>query len=151
MKSLPEELAEEARQETVRIIKSTSTLKDNITKAERAALRTLKNNTDLTILPEDKGNATVILTLWTANRRSPPFLRLHHTEDWPGILLIRQKEKPHYCLKMPLSRKIYASNCSRPAPDTQGCMELRRYIKRGFLCDPLSGILALLPTNTPST
>ena len=35
--------------------------KDNITKAERAALRNLKNNTDLTILSADKGNATMIL------------------------------------------------------------------------------------------
>jgi hypothetical protein len=26
-------------------------------------------------------------------------LRINHIEDWPGILLIRQNEKPHYCLK----------------------------------------------------
>jgi len=32
-----------------------------MTTAEREALKTLKNNTDLTILPADKGNATVIL------------------------------------------------------------------------------------------
>jgi hypothetical protein len=50
----------EARHETVRIIKSASKPKDNLTRTERAALRTLKNNTDLTILPADKGNATVI-------------------------------------------------------------------------------------------
>ena len=48
------EMAEEARQETVRIIKNSSKPKNNITKAERAALVTLKNNTDLTILPADK-------------------------------------------------------------------------------------------------
>ena len=61
VKSLPVEMAEEARQETVRIIKSSSRPKDNITKAERTTLRNLKNNTDLTILPADKSNATVIL------------------------------------------------------------------------------------------
>ena len=61
VQSLPVEMAEEARQETVRIIKSSSRPKDNITKAERAALRTLKNNTDLTILLADKCSATVIL------------------------------------------------------------------------------------------
>ena len=49
------------RQETVRIIKTASRTRDNLTKTERAALRTLKNNTHLTILPTDKGNATVIL------------------------------------------------------------------------------------------
>ena len=61
MQSLPAEMAEEARQETVRIIKSSSRPRNNITTAEREALRTLKNNTDLTILLADKGNATVIL------------------------------------------------------------------------------------------
>ena len=61
VQSLPVEMEEEARQETVRIIKSSSRPKDNITKAERAALRNLKNNTDLTILSADKGNATMIL------------------------------------------------------------------------------------------
>jgi arginine repressor len=52
---------EEARQETVRIIKSSSRPRDNLTRAEKEALRTLKKNTDLTILQADKGNATVIL------------------------------------------------------------------------------------------
>ena len=59
--TLPVEKAEEARQETVRIIKTASRTRDNLTKTERAALRTLKNNTHLNILPADKGNATVIL------------------------------------------------------------------------------------------
>jgi len=54
-------LQEEARQETVRIMKSSSRPRDNLTGAEKEALRTLKKNTDLTILPADKGNATVIL------------------------------------------------------------------------------------------
>src|SRR5215469_1292483 len=61
VQSLPVESAEEARQETVRIIKSPSKPRDNLTRTERAALRNLKNNTELTILPADKGNATVIL------------------------------------------------------------------------------------------
>jgi hypothetical protein len=54
-------MAEEARQETVRIIKSLTKPRDNLSRTERAALKTLKNNTDLTILLADKGNATVIL------------------------------------------------------------------------------------------
>jgi hypothetical protein len=45
----------------VRIIKSSSRPRNKITKAEKEALRTLKNNTDVTILPADKDNATVIL------------------------------------------------------------------------------------------
>jgi hypothetical protein len=59
--TLPVEKAEEARQETVRIIKTASRTRDNLTMTKRAALKTLKNSTHLTILPADKGNATVIL------------------------------------------------------------------------------------------
>jgi hypothetical protein len=61
VQSLPVEMAEEASQETVRIIKSSSRPRINITRAESKALRTVKNNTDLTILLADKGNATVLL------------------------------------------------------------------------------------------
>ena len=59
---LPVESAEEVRQETIRIIKSASKPKNNLTRTERAALKNLKNNSELTILPADKGNATVILS-----------------------------------------------------------------------------------------
>ena len=52
--SLPVEMAEEARQETVRIIKSVPLPRDNLTKTARAALKTLKDNMNLTILPADK-------------------------------------------------------------------------------------------------
>ena len=61
VQSLPLEMAEEARQETMRIIKSSSRPRDNLTRAERKALRTLKKNTYLTILQADKGNATEVL------------------------------------------------------------------------------------------
>jgi hypothetical protein len=44
-----------------RIIKTSPKTRDNLTKTERTAFRTLKNYTHLTILPADKGNATVIL------------------------------------------------------------------------------------------
>ena len=61
VRSLPAEMAEEARQETVRIIKHATKPRDNLNRRERAALRSLKQNTELTILAADKGNATVIL------------------------------------------------------------------------------------------
>jgi hypothetical protein len=48
-------MAEEARQENVRIIKSSSKPRDNLTRAETKALRKLKKNTELTILPADIG------------------------------------------------------------------------------------------------
>ena len=61
IQSLPVDKAEEARQEAVRIIKTTTRNKDNLTKKERMALKGLGKNNHLTILPADKGNATVIL------------------------------------------------------------------------------------------
>jgi len=45
----------------VRIIKSFSRPRDNLTRAERETLNTLKKSTNLSILPTDKGNATMIL------------------------------------------------------------------------------------------
>jgi hypothetical protein len=56
--ALPEETAEEVRQEMVRILKGSHRPKDNLTGAERRAFRALKANEALTGLPADKGNAT---------------------------------------------------------------------------------------------
>jgi hypothetical protein len=69
MKTLPAEKAEDVRQETVRIIRDCSRPKDNLTGAERKALRALRKNTDPTILPADKGNATVVLNTVEYNRK----------------------------------------------------------------------------------
>jgi len=60
-KRLTTEQPEEARHESVRIIKTTTRTKNNLTKNERTVLTALKDNTHLTILPADKGNSTVIL------------------------------------------------------------------------------------------
>jgi hypothetical protein len=59
--ALPEETAEEIRQETVRILKGSRKPKDNLTGAERRAFRALKANAALTVLPADKGNVAVVL------------------------------------------------------------------------------------------
>ena len=58
--SLPVEMAEEARKRTMRIIKSSSRPRDNIRKTERSAFKRLKDNTNLTVLPADNENATVV-------------------------------------------------------------------------------------------
>jgi hypothetical protein len=59
--ALPEEAAAEVRQETVRILKASTKPKDNLSEAERRALRTLRTNADLTDLRTDKGNTAVVL------------------------------------------------------------------------------------------
>ncbi|XP_021913745.1 uncharacterized protein LOC110826920 [Zootermopsis nevadensis] len=50
------------RQESVRILRASKKPKDNLSGAERKALRALRNNADLTVLPADKGSATVVLS-----------------------------------------------------------------------------------------
>ena len=133
LQSLPVEMAEEARQETVRIIKSSSRPRNNITRAEKETLRTLKDNTDLTILPADKSNATVILNTAdykqkiTSLLEDPSYRRL--TRDPTDST----ERKTALLLKILLLQKIYANNCVRLAADPQDCRDFQRYIKREFL------------------
>jgi len=78
--SLPVEMAEEARQETVRITKKSSWPRDNLRTTERAALKTLIDNVNLTILPADKGNSTMVLNTSDYKRRFLPSWKTQHTE-----------------------------------------------------------------------
>lgn len=81
------EVAEEVRHETVRILKRYEKPTDNLTRAEKQALLSLRGNADLTILPADKGKVTVILntedyTRKTANLlEDPAYRRLDKQED----------------------------------------------------------------------
>ena len=52
-------MPEEARQENARIIISSKRPRGNLRNTEKAALKTLKDNTNLKILPTDKRNYTV--------------------------------------------------------------------------------------------
>ncbi|XP_046391493.1 uncharacterized protein LOC124159616 [Ischnura elegans] len=61
VRRLPEVTAVEIRSEVPMVLKRAIPPKSNISRKEREAIRTLRNNPDLTILPADKGNATVIL------------------------------------------------------------------------------------------
>jgi hypothetical protein len=73
--TLPEETAEEIRQETVRILKGSRQPKDNLTGAERRAFRCLKANDLLTVLPADKGNAAVVLGTLDYNKNIATLLQ----------------------------------------------------------------------------
>jgi hypothetical protein len=74
-RSLPVEAAEEVRQETVRILKVSNKPRDNLSGAERRALRSLRTNTDLTVIHADKGNATVVLDTMDYNEKISALLR----------------------------------------------------------------------------
>jgi hypothetical protein len=91
------------RQGTVRIMKSSSKPKDNLTWTNREALQNSKKNTDLTILPADKGNATVILNIADYKQKiislleDPSYRRLardptESTECWNHITA---EKNPH--------------------------------------------------------
>ena len=87
-------------------------------------------------------------TLWTTNRISPPFLRIHPIETWPRILLNRKSIKPHHYLINPLSHKIYANKCLRPDTDPPRLYGLPNIQKEGHLWAPFSAKLELLHTNS---
>jgi hypothetical protein len=72
--ALPEEAADEVRQETGRILKASRKPKDNLSGAERRAFRTLRTNADRTALSADKGNATVVLNTSDYTRKIAPLL-----------------------------------------------------------------------------
>nr|XP_023028782.1 uncharacterized protein LOC111516927 [Leptinotarsa decemlineata] len=60
---LPENLAEEARQDTATTLRRAKIPKSNDTPAETQSLKKLNNNLDIAVLPADKGNATVVLNI----------------------------------------------------------------------------------------
>nr|XP_022910917.1 uncharacterized protein LOC111421957 [Onthophagus taurus] len=53
--------AEEIRQEVARVLKSAKPPKSNLTVGEKKALRSIKEKSEIVVLPEDKGNATVVM------------------------------------------------------------------------------------------
>ena len=60
-KSLPTNQATQLRTEIVEAIKSSKVPKSNISKGEKMALRSLKQEDSIMILPADKGRATVVM------------------------------------------------------------------------------------------
>jgi hypothetical protein len=66
---LTEKAAEEFRQETVKILKASRKHKENLSGAKRKAIRTLRTNADLTVLPADKGKAAIVLNTSDCNRK----------------------------------------------------------------------------------
>ncbi|XP_046397683.1 uncharacterized protein LOC124164403 [Ischnura elegans] len=61
VRKLPNDAAEDIRAEISMTLKKAVPPKSNISFKERAALRSLRKNTAVTILPADKGNATVLM------------------------------------------------------------------------------------------
>ncbi|KAG8239957.1 hypothetical protein J437_LFUL019449, partial [Ladona fulva] len=58
---LPQDSAEEVRSKIALALKKTTPPKLNLSREEKTALKELRENLDIIILPADKGNATVLL------------------------------------------------------------------------------------------
>ena len=67
--NLREEERDQLRAEVCSALKSTSLPKSNISKEERAAIRSVGKDNTIIILPADKGKATVIMDIWKSTRR----------------------------------------------------------------------------------
>ena len=74
-KSLSTNEAAQLRTEIVGAIKSSKDTKSNISKAVKTALRSLKQENSITILPADKGRATVVMDKTEYEKKSQ-----HHVE-----------------------------------------------------------------------
>jgi len=75
------ETAVTLRSDCVRVLKNCKLPKSNITKEERAALRDLKSDDSILILPADKGRATVILNKQTYLDKSQELLNDGNTYE----------------------------------------------------------------------
>jgi hypothetical protein len=114
------------------------------------ALRTLKDSTHLTILPADKGNATVILNTTDYKLKINSLLEDSAYRKLNRVPTDSKEQKTIQILKNLHYQTTYANNCNQPAPQRLDYMACRRYIKQGFLLDSLLATLELLHTNSPN-
>jgi hypothetical protein len=83
---------------------------DNLTRAEREELRNSKKNTDLTVEPADKGNATVILNAVDYKQKisslleDPSYKRRKHTtfRTWQTLQIKKNSKQKPFNLQMSL-------------------------------------------------
>jgi hypothetical protein len=61
--SLPDKAAEEVQEEMIMIVRHSRRPKDNLMRAEKLVLRSLWGNTDIRVLPADKGDVKFILNM----------------------------------------------------------------------------------------
>jgi hypothetical protein len=94
---LPEDDAEEVRQETVWVLKAATKPKDNLSETERRPLRTLRTNADLTVLPNDKGKSAVVLNTRDRREKFAALLSVLSIGDCPRTTLKLWNGQPPSC------------------------------------------------------
>lgn len=123
LKLLPAELAEEATQKVVRIIKDSSRQRDNLTNAERKALRALWTTTDNTILPADKGNSPMALNSVDYNQKLVPSSGTHLMKGLPRTPQTRSKANPHVFLRSKHLQRRFSDDNVPHVQDLRGYMD----------------------------
>ena len=76
--SLPQEQKDKLCADITGVLKSAKVPKQNITRQERTALKGLQKEKSITILPADKGKATVIMEKREYQEKMKEMLRHHH-------------------------------------------------------------------------
>ncbi|XP_046406217.1 uncharacterized protein LOC124171123 [Ischnura elegans] len=104
IRKLPKTVADEVREDVARILRSAKPPKSNITPKERAALKALREDGSIVVLPADKGNATVLMKKEDYNRKMEELLSdlvYHKLEknpmakaDWETRAIIKRSYIP---------------------------------------------------------
>ncbi|XP_072017463.1 uncharacterized protein [Amphiura filiformis] len=112
------------RSDCVRIIKDCKLPKSNISKEERAALRDLKSDNSILILPADKGRATVILNKKTYLEKSQELLGDSKTytplkrDPTPSyskkLVSVLQSLRDSGAINVPTYRRLYPTSSDVP-------------------------------------
>jgi hypothetical protein len=133
LKLLPAELAEEAKQKAVRIIKDYSRPRDNWTGAERKALRALWTTTDNTILPAEKGNSPMVLNSVYYNQKLVPSSWTHLMKGLPRTPQRRSNAKPHFFLRSKHLQRRFLNDCVPHVQYLRGYMDSQKFMKKKSL------------------
>ena len=121
LREVPQKAADEARTRIVSLLRKAQPPPSNITREEGQAIRTLKNDPELIILPADKGNATVILDRDEYGKKIESMLDGQITYE-------KIKKDPAPALERRMNAKLLALNKKDPSRTSYMCAGLCRNI-----------------------
>lgn len=110
LRGVPQQAADEARVRIVSLLKRARPPPRNTTREEESAIRTLKDDTGLIILPADKGNATVVLDRDEYDKKVERMLDDQLTYE-------KIKKDPAPSLERRMNAKLLALNRKGSIPD----------------------------------
>ena len=130
----PEKI-EQVRASIARSIKNTIPPRPNTTPGERAALKSLKENKSITILPADKGNITVVVNTSSYEEKAleilsqPPFKRIDRDPTARNEKRVNDKLKQllrNKCINKELAQQLKVSTTSTHPPLFYGSVKVHK-------------------------